>query len=223
MQLFETIENHLEKKTVNAAEQHREDVAEKREEWKRFQETFDCKKLVFLDAVLAGCNFSVATWTKTNMTPLYGRVLIGKRVMDFVPHGHWKTTTFLAALRHDGLTAPMVIDGAINGELFLAYVKQVLLPTLKEGDIVVMDNLGSHKVSGVEEAIHSVGARVLYLPPYSPDLNPIEMVFSKLKTLLRKAKLRSVTELWNKLGELCDFFSPQECHNYFNHAGYGTK
>ena len=157
------------------------------------------------------------------MTPLYGRAPIGKRVMDFVPHGHWKTTTFLAALRHDGLTAPMVIDGAINGELFLAYVKQVLLPTLKEGDIVVMDNLGSHKVSGVEEAIHSVGARVLYLPPYSPDLNPIEMVFSKLKTLLRKAKLRSVTDLWNKLGELCDFFSPQECHNYFNHAGYGTK
>ena len=213
MQFFETIENHLEKKTVNAAEQHREDVAEKREEWKAAQPDMDVKNIVFLDE----------TWTKTNMTPLYGRAPIGKRVMDFVPHGHWKTTTFLAALRHDGLTAPMVIDGAINGELFLAYVKQVLLPTLKEGDIVVMDNLGSHKVSGVEEAVHSVGARVLYLPPYSPDLNPIEMVFSKLKTLLRKAKLRSVTELWNKLGELCDFFSPQECHNYFNHAGYGTK
>jgi Transposase and inactivated derivatives len=213
VQFFETIENHLEKKTVNAAEQHREDVAEKREEWKAAQPDMDVKNIVFLDE----------TWTKTNMTPLYGRAPIGKRVMDFVPHGHWKTTTFLAALRHDGLTAPMVIDGAINGELFLAYVKQVLLPTLKEGDIVVMDNLGSHKVSGVEEAVHSVGARVLYLPPYSPDLNPIEMVFSKLKTLLRKAKLRSVTELWNKLGELCDFFSPQECHNYFNHAGYGTK
>ena len=213
----------MEKKTVNAAEQHREDVAEKREEWKAAQPDMDVKNIVFLDTVLVGCNSFVATWTKTNMTPLYGRAPIGKRVMDFVPHGHWKTTTFLAALRHDGLTAPMVIDGAINGELFLAYVKQILLPTLKEGDIVVMDNLGSHKVAGVEEAIHSVGARVLYLPPYSPDFNPIEMVFSKLKTLIRKAKLRNVKDLWNKLGELCDFFSPQECRKYFNHAGYGIK
>lgn len=174
------------------------------------QELFDWENFVFLDE----------TWTKTNMTPLYGWAERGKRLIDFVPHGHWKTTTFLAALRHDGLTAPMVVDGAINGELFLAYVKQILLPTLKEGDIVVMDNLGSHKVAGVEEAIHSVGASVLYLPPYSPDLNPIEMVFSKLKTLVRKAKLRSVKDLWDKLGELCDVFSPEECQNYLAHAGY---
>ena len=123
------------------------------------------------------------------MTPLYGWAEIGKRVIDFVPHGHWKTTTFLAALRHDGLTAPLVIDGAINGKIFLAWVKQELLPTLREGDIVVMDNLSSHKVSGVKEAIESVGAKVLYLPPYSPEFNPIEMVFAKLKTLVRKAKL----------------------------------
>jgi len=154
------------------------------------------------------------------MTPLYGWAERGKRVIDFVPHGHWKTTTFLAALRHDGLTAPMVIDGAINGELFLAYVEQVLLPTLKPGDIVVMDNLSSHQVAGVVTAIASVGAHVLYLPPYSPDLNPIEMVFSKLKTLVRKLKLRTREELWNKFGELCDVFSPEECRNYFRHAGY---
>ena len=154
------------------------------------------------------------------MTPLYGWAEIGKRVIDFVPHGHWKTTTFLAALRHDGLTAPLVIDGAINGKIFLAWVKQELLPTLREGDIVVMDNLSSHKVSGVKEAIESVGAKVLYLPPYSPEFNPIEMVFAKLKTLVRKAKLRKMEALWQKLGELGDVFSPQECQNYFKHAGY---
>ena len=154
------------------------------------------------------------------MTPLYGRAEIGKRVIDFVPHGHWKTTTFLAALRHGGLTAPLVVDGAINGKIFLAWVKQELLPTLHEGDIVVMDNLSSHKVAGVKEAIESVGAKVLYLPPYSPDFNPIEMVFAKLKTLVRKSKLRKMEDLWRKLGQLCDVFSPQECQNYFTHAGY---
>jgi transposase len=174
------------------------------------QETFDVKRLVFIDE----------TWTKTNMTPLYGRAEIGKRVIDYVPHGHWKTTTFMAALRHDGLTAPMVVDGAINGELFLAYVEQILLPTLKAGDIVVMDNLSSHKVAGVKKAIESVGARLLYLPPYSPDFNPIENVFSKLKTLVRKSKLRTRETLWQKLGELCDGFSSEECKNFFRHAGY---
>jgi transposase len=142
-------------------------------------------------------------------------------VIDHVPHGHWKTTTFLAALRHDGLTAPMVVDGAINGELFLAYVNQILLPTLKKGDIVVLDNLSSHKVAGVREVIESAGARVVYLPPYSPDLNPIEMAFSKLKTMLRKMKLRTMEELWNKIGKLCDIFTTEECKNYFKHAGYG--
>jgi transposase len=154
------------------------------------------------------------------MTPLYGWAQIGKRVVDYAPHGHWKTPTFLAALRHEGLTAPMVVDGAINGELFLAYVEQELLPTLQEGDIVVMDNLSSHKVAGVRVAIESVGAQLFYLPPYSPDLNPIEMVFSKLKTMLRKLKLRAMDELWKKLGELCDIFAPEECLNYFSHAGY---
>jgi len=157
------------------------------------------------------------------MTPTPGRAEIGKRLIDFIPHGHWKTTTFWAALRHDGLTAPLVIDGAINGKIFLAWVKQELLLTLREGDIVVMDNLSSHKVAGVKEAIEGVGAKVLYLPPYSPDFNPIEMVFSKMKTLVRKAKVRKMDDLWRKLGELCDVFSPQECQNYFKHAGYCTN
>jgi transposase len=200
----------LEKKTLHAAEQHREDVVGQREEWKDIQEVIDVEKFVFLDE----------TWAKTNMTPTHGRADIGKRVIDFVPHGHWKTTTFLAALRHDGLTAPLVVDGAINGKIFLAWVKQELLPTLREGDIVVMDNLSSHKVSGVKEAIESVGAKVLYLPPYSPDLNPIEMVFAKLKMLIRKSKQRNVEDLWRKLGQLCDVFSQQECLKYFRHAGY---
>jgi transposase len=154
------------------------------------------------------------------MTPLCGRAAIGKRVIDYVPHGHWKTTTFTAALRYDGLTAPMVVDGAINGELFLAYVEQILLPTLKEGDIVVMDNLSSHKVAGVKKTIESVGARLVYLPPYSPDFNPIENVFSKLKTLVRKSKVRTRETLWKKLGELCDVFSKEECQNYYRNAGY---
>jgi transposase len=200
----------MEKKTLYATEQHREDVAEKRVQWKEFQEDFDIEKLVFIDE----------TWTKTSMSPLYGRAEIGKRVIDDVPHAHWKTTTFLAALRHNGLTAPMVIDGAINGELFLAYVNQILLPTLRAGDIVVLDNLSSHKVAEVAKVIGSVGARVLYLPPYSPDFNPMELVFSKLKTLVRKAKLRTMDELWNKLGELCEVVTPSECKNYFKHAGY---
>ena len=153
------------------------------------------------------------------MTPLYGRALCGKRVVDDVPHGHRKTTTFIASLRCDGLRAPMVIDGAINSELFLAYVEQELHKTLKEGDIVLMDNLSSHKVVGVKVAIKSVGAKVVYLPPYSPDFNPTEQVFSKLKTMLRKLKTRTMGALWQRLGELCDVFLPEECKNYFKHAG----
>jgi len=157
------------------------------------------------------------------MTPTHGRVEIGKRLIDFIPHGHWKTTTFLAALRHDGLTAPLVIDGAINGKVFLAWVKQELLPTLQAGDLVVMDNLSSHKVAGVKETIESVGAKVLDLPPYSPDFNPIENVFSKLKKIVRKAKVRKMEDLWRKLGELCDVCSPKERQNDCKHAGYNKN
>lgn len=140
--------------------------------------------------------------------------------MDHVPHGHWKITTFLGALRLNGLTAPLVVDGAINGEIFLAYVQQHLAPTLKPGDLVVMDNLSSHKVVGVKEAIETVGASVAYLPPYSPDFNPIEQVFSKLKGLLRKHQERTVDALWHRIGNLLERFTPDECRNYFRHCGY---
>jgi transposase len=160
------------------------------------------------------------TWAKTNMTRAYGRAPRGERLVDYVPHGHWKTTTFLAALRLNGLTAPLVVDGAINGEIFLAYVQQHLVPTLQPRDLVVMDNLSSHKREGVREAIEAVGARLLYLPPYSPDFNPIEQVFAKLKTLLRKHAERTMDALWKRLGTLLDCFSPQECQNYFQHCGY---
>lgn len=174
------------------------------------QKELDPTKLVFLDE----------TWAKTNMTPRYGRSPKGKRLIASVPHGHWKTTTFIAALRHDELTAPYVFDGPINGANFLAWVEQSLVKTLRQGDIVVMDNLGSHKINGVREVIEAAGAHVLYLPPYSPDLNPIEQVFSKLKTLLRKAAARTVDALWNAVGCILDAFSPQECSNYLKNSGY---
>lgn len=154
------------------------------------------------------------------MTPLRGWALKGERLVDYAPHGHWKTTTFLAALRHDALTAPAVFDGPINGASFLAWVEQLLVPTLRKGDVVVMDNLGSHKVSGVREAIEAAGATILYLPPYSPDLNPIEQVFSKLKTLLRKTATRTVDALRSAIGDLLDAFSARECANYLVNSGY---
>ncbi len=154
------------------------------------------------------------------MTRTRGRAPRGERVIDYVPHGHWKTTTFLAALRVNGLTAPLVIDGAINGDIFLAYARQQLAPTLKPNDIVVMDNLSSHKIDGVREAIESAGAQLLYLPPYSPDLNPIEQVFAKLKALLRKYRERTIEGLWQRLGAVLDKFSEDECANYFRHSGY---
>jgi transposase len=154
------------------------------------------------------------------MTRLYGRARRGQRVVDAVPHGHWKTSTFIGALRCDGLTAPGVFNGPISGELFLAYVEQILVPTLKHGDIVIMDNLRSHKVAGVREAIEAVGATVLFIPAYSPDLNPIEMAFAKLKTLLRAKAIRTLETLWNTLGSLVACFTPGECANFFRHAGY---
>ena len=160
------------------------------------------------------------TWATTAMARRYGRARRGHRVVGAVPYGHWKTTTFIAALRHDGLTAPCVFDGAINGARFRAYVEQALAPTLRAGDIVVMDNLKAHKVAGVREAIGATGARLLYLPPYSPDLNPIEQAFAKLKTLLRTAAARTVEALWHAIGQLIDAFSPTECAHYLAHAGY---
>jgi transposase len=160
------------------------------------------------------------TWAKTNMARRHGRAQRGRRLVAAVPHGHWKTSTFLAALRHDRISAPCVFDGAINGERFLAYVEQALAPTLRPGDIVIMDNLGAHKVAGVRQAIEARGARVLHLPPYSPDLNPIEQVFAKLKTLLRTAAKRTVDALWHAIGQALDAFTPAECQNYLANAGY---
>ena len=162
------------------------------------------------------------TWAKDNMTRLYGRCLRGRRLIDKVPLARWETTTFVAALRHDRLTAPMVLDGPINGEWFLAYVEQVLVPTLKPGDIVALDNLGSHRSHRIRELIEACGATLLYLPKYSPELNPIEMAFAKLKSGLRKAAERSTEALWNRIGQLCDTYTPQECANYFRAAGYGA-
>ena len=170
----------------------------------------DPARLVFLDE----------TWVKTNLLRPWGRAPLGERLVCDVPHGHWKTTTFLAALRVSGLTAPLVVDGAINGDIFRSWVRQQLLPTLRVGDIVVMDNLAAHKVAGVREAIESVGAAVLYLPPYSPDLNPIETVFSKFKWLVKSAARRTVDALWTACGEISGQFGESECRNHFRHCGY---
>jgi transposase len=145
---------------------------------------------------------------------------VGHRVDGSVPHGHWAVTTFVAALRAGGLTAPMALEGALSGEWFLAYVRRVLAPTLRRGDVVVMDNLACHKVAGVAEAVAAAGGRVVYLPAYSPDLNPIENAFSKLKAELRRRAIREVDRLWAALGESLDWFTPAECRNYFRHCGY---
>jgi transposase len=146
--------------------------------------------------------------------------LRGQRVVDGVPHGHWLTTTFVAGLRESGIIAPLVVDGPMRGEIFKAYVEQMLAPALSPGDVVVLDNLAAHKVAGVEEAIRAVGASLLYLLPYSPDLNPIEQLFAKLKALLRKAAARTKEALRQTIGELLDEFSPEECANYFRAAGH---
>ena len=154
------------------------------------------------------------------MTRRYGRAPRGQRLVAPVPHGHWKTSTFVAGLRTTGLTAPLVVDGAMNGDIFRTYVEQVLAPTLVPGDIVILDNLGSHKVAGVREAIEARGASLVYLPPYSPDLNPIEQAFAKLKALLRKIAARTMSALWDALGDIVARFTPQECANYLANAGY---
>jgi transposase len=156
------------------------------------------------------------------MTRLRGWAPRGHKLLAKVPQGRWHTLTFLAALRHDRIEAPCVIDGPINGENFLAYVEQVLVPTLKHGDIVIMDNLGSHKGQAVRRAIRTAGARLFFLPPYSPDLNPIEQVFAKLKTLLRKAAERTVEATWQRIGTLLNAFPPQECASYLRNAGYAS-
>jgi transposase len=160
------------------------------------------------------------TGAATNMARRYGRCARGCRMVASVPHGHRKSTTFIAGLRHDRIDAPCVIDGAMTGELFVAYIEQFLAPTLNPGDIVIMDNLPAHKVGGIAEAIEARGATLRYLPPYSPDLNPIEQVFAKLKTLLRKAAARTIPDLWDTIGKLIEGFKPDECANYLRNSGY---
>jgi transposase len=201
---------HAKKKTLIASEQDRPDVAAARDKWREEQQTIPPENAVFIDE----------TWAKTCMTRTYGRSFIGTRLIEKVPSGRWQTTTFLGAMRANGFIAPLTVDGAINGELFLAWVQQHLVPALRPGDIVVMDNLSSHKVAGVREAIEAAGAELRYLPPYSPDLNPIELAFAKFKKLLRDGAKRTVDKLWELCGRLLDEFQEPECRNYFKHCGY---
>ncbi|MGH6914395.1 MAG: IS630 family transposase [Geminicoccales bacterium] len=201
------------KKTLRAAEQDRPDVAEARARWKAGQAALDAKKLVFVDE----------TGADTKMVRSRGRCRRGERLIGQAPWGHWKTTTFTAGLRCDSLIAPFVLDGPMDGQAFLAYVAKVLAPSLSAGDIVVIDNLPAHKVKGVREAIEAKGARLLYLPPYSPDLNPIEMLFAKLKAGLKRAAERTKDTLWDRIALLLDDFTPEECANYLAHSGYAPQ
>jgi transposase len=198
------------KKSQYATEQDRPDVAAARVLWKERQKQLDPGRLVFIDE----------TGTSTNMARLRGRCPRGQRLIGKVPHGHWKITTFVAALRCNAITAPFVIDEPMNGEIFAVYLERCLVPTLHPNDIVVMDNLPVHKSDNVRRIIEAAGATVVYLPPYSPDLNPIEMAFAKLKAHLRKAAERSMPALWDRIGSILELFSPDECANYFTHAGY---
>jgi len=198
---------------VLPAEQTRPDVARRRARWKAYQARIAPQRLVFIDE----------TWVKTNMAPLRGWGPRGRRLKAYAPYGHWKTLTFIAALRHDRIDAPWVIDGPINGELFVLYIEKILAPTLSKGDVVVLDNLGSHKNDAARAAVRARQAHLFFLPPYSPDLNPIEQVFAKLKHLLRKAAARTVEAVWAAIGQALKAFMPEECANYFKNAEYTSS
>jgi putative transposase len=193
-----------------ASERDRPDVARRRTQWVERQDRIDPERLVFIDE----------TWIKTNMAPLRGWAPLGERLIAKVPYGHWKTSTFIAALRCDRIEAPWILDGPINAEAFKNYVEKVLAPTLRPGKLVIMDNLGSHKGKAVRQAIRAAGAKLIFLPKYSPDLNPIEQLFAKLKHLLRKAAARTIETLTAAVGELLDAFTAEECANYFANSGY---
>ena len=201
---------NAQKKTSHASEQRRPDVLARRRAWFDGQTELDPAQLIFIDE----------TGVNTKMARLRGWAPKGERCRAAIPHGHWKTTTFTAGLRLDGIAAPMLLDGPMHGVAFRAYVEQVLVPDLSPGDIVVMDNLPAHKVAGIRQAIEAVGAHLLYLPPYSPDFNPIEMAFSKLKALLRKTAARTVNDLWEAIAQSIEAFNPEECQNFFAAAGY---
>lgn len=187
-------------------------MARKRDRWKAYQSRIALERLVFIDE----------TWVKTNMAPLRGWGPRGRRLKAYAPFGHWKTQTFIAALRHDRIDAPWVIDGPINGKLFTVYVEEILAPTLSPGDVVVLDNLGSHKGKAARAAVRARGAHLLFLPPYSPDLNPIEQVFAKLKHGMRQTQPRNIEATWRKVGDLIEAFTPKECANYLRNSGYGS-
>jgi transposase len=193
-----------------ALEQTRADIARKRRRWRTWLRGIDPNRLVFIDE----------TWIKTNMAPIRGWGPKGARLRGFAPHGHWRTLTFLGALRAHGLTAPCVFDGPINGLCFRAYVEQQLLPTLNPGDIVIMDNLGSHKSAAVRHLIQAAGARLWFLPPYSPDLNPIEQAFAKIKHWMRDGQKRTIEHTWRHIGSLVATIDATECANYIANAGY---
>ncbi len=198
------------KKTAHASEQQRPDVLARRQAWAEAQPGLMPERLVFIDE----------TGTSTKMARRYGRAPRGQRCQAAIPHGHWKTTTLVAALTLDGILAPMTIDGAMTGAAFLAYVEQILVPTLKPGDIVIMDNLPAHKPASVRKAIEDAGAELRFLPPYSPDFNPIEMAFAKLKALLKKTAARTVDDLYDAIATAIDTVTQSECQNYFTAAGY---
>ncbi|WP_461381787.1 IS630 family transposase [Devosia indica] len=198
------------KKTLHAIEQDRPDILKQRQEWFEGQLDLDPARLVFIDE----------TWAKTNMVRTHGRAPRGERLRAGAPHGHWRTTTFVGALTQRGMIAPFVLNRPINRLAFEAYVEQALVPELRPGDIVIMDNLSSHKGTRTRELIEAAGASLRFLPPYSPNFNPIENAFSKLKAMLRKAAERTVDALWNRIGKLVQTFTPKECANYFAAAGY---
>lgn len=198
------------KKTAHAAERERPDVLTRCEAWFEAQTDLDPARLVFVDE----------SWASTNMARRYGRCPRGERLRMSVPHGHWKTTTLIVGLRLDGIAAPFVIDCPVNREVFETWVARVLAPDLRAGDVVIMDNLSSHKGPRVRELIESAGARLLYLPPYSPDFNPIEHAFAKLKALIRKAAPRTLEALWETIGKVVNLVTPSECENMFAAAGY---
>ena len=201
------------KKTAHEAEQARPDVAAQRQRWRQEQHQLTPERLVFLDE----------TWASTSMARPRSRAPWGERLVSAVPHGHWKTTTFVAGLHQTGMIAPLVLDGPMNGAVFRAYVERMLAATLRPGDVLIMDNLSAHKVFGIRQAIKAQGAELVYLPPYPPDLNPIEQLFAKLKALLRKAAARSVSTRWAAIRVLLQRSEPDECANYFRHAGYGSN
>ena len=205
----------MEKKSAHAEEQDRPDILKRRWAWLKLSLT--SIQTAWYSSMVQGTALNGAS---TNMARTHGRAPRGERLRAAIPHGHWLTTIFVAGLRNTGLVAPMVLDGPINGSLFQDYVEQVLVPELRPGDIVVMDNLSSHKGAGVRTAIEAAGASLLYLPPYRPDFNPIEQAFAKLKAMLRKAAERTLDDLWRSIDRIIDTFTPTECANYFAAAGY---